>query len=100
MSSPRRVEEAFNSTSRFAHLKSIKTAVAGRLVFLRFKSYTGDAMGMNMLSKGTERVLELLKTEFPDMEVLRYHAIRVSSSSFFRGRRPSYPSDRTIFFYT
>lgn len=47
----RLVEEAFNSTSRFARLKSIQTAVAGRLMFIRFKASTGDAMGMNMLSK-------------------------------------------------
>ena len=45
------VAESFNSTSRFARLKSLQTAVAGRLVYIRFKASTGDAMGMNMLSK-------------------------------------------------
>jgi hydroxymethylglutaryl-CoA reductase (NADPH) len=45
------VEEEFNSTSRFARLKSVQTSVAGRLLFIRFKASTGDAMGMNMLSK-------------------------------------------------
>ena len=45
------VAESFNSTSRFARLKSLQTAVAGRLVYVRFKATTGDAMGMNMLSK-------------------------------------------------
>ncbi len=45
------VEEVFNSTSRFARLRKLQTAVAGRLLFIRFKARTGDAMGMNMLSK-------------------------------------------------
>ena len=36
---------------RFTELRSVKCAVAGRLLFLRFRATTGDAMGMNMVSK-------------------------------------------------
>lgn len=48
------IKKAFNSTSRFARLQHIKTAIAGTLLFIRFKTTTGDAMGMNMISKGVE----------------------------------------------
>jgi hydroxymethylglutaryl-CoA reductase (NADPH) len=46
-----RIRHSFNSTSRFAQLQSVKCCVAGRLLYVRFRSTTGDAMGMNMLSK-------------------------------------------------
>ncbi|KAJ7689515.1 hydroxymethylglutaryl-coenzyme A reductase-domain-containing protein [Mycena olivaceomarginata] len=61
---------AFESTSRFAKLTGLKTAMAGRTLFVRFATATGDAMGMNMISKGTERALEVMQNEFPEMVVL------------------------------
>jgi len=45
------LKESFNSTSRFARLSKIHIRVAGRHLFIRFVATTGDAMGMNMLSK-------------------------------------------------
>ncbi|XP_014834540.1 PREDICTED: 3-hydroxy-3-methylglutaryl-coenzyme A reductase-like isoform X1 [Poecilia mexicana] len=64
------VKEAFDETSRFARLEKLLACVAGRNLYIRFQSQTGDAMGMNMLSKGTEQALSRLKQHFPDMEVL------------------------------
>jgi hydroxymethylglutaryl-CoA reductase (NADPH) len=64
------LKNAFESTSRFAKLVSLKTALAGRTLFVRFATRTGDAMGMNMISKGTEKALEVMRLYFPTMSVL------------------------------
>lgn len=64
------LKEAFESTSRFAKLQKLKAAMAGRTLFVRFATTTGDAMGMNMISKGTEKALEAMNKYFPEMVVL------------------------------
>ncbi|KAG1759153.1 hydroxymethylglutaryl-coenzyme A reductase-domain-containing protein [Suillus occidentalis] len=64
------IREAFESTSRFAKLQRLKTAMAGRTLFVRFATRTGDAMGMNMISKGTEKALEVVQKHFPEMITL------------------------------
>lgn len=64
------VASAFNSTSRFARLANLKVNVAGRYVYIRFRSTTGDAMGMNMISKGVEKALALMADHFTDLDVL------------------------------
>ncbi|XP_030450564.1 3-hydroxy-3-methylglutaryl-coenzyme A reductase 1-like [Syzygium oleosum] len=60
----------FNRSSRFARLQNIKCAIAGKNLFMRFSCSTGDAMGMNMVSKGVQNVLDFLQNDFPDMDVL------------------------------
>ncbi|XP_040915497.1 3-hydroxy-3-methylglutaryl-coenzyme A reductase-like isoform X2 [Toxotes jaculatrix] len=64
------IKEAFDQTSRFARLEKLLVSVAGRNLYIRFQSQTGDAMGMNMLSKGTEQALHRLQQQYPDVEVL------------------------------
>jgi hydroxymethylglutaryl-CoA reductase (NADPH) len=64
------LRDAFNSTSRFARLQRLECAIAGRTLYVRFATSTGDAMGMNMISKGTEKALERLQAQFPEMDVL------------------------------
>ncbi|XP_045141109.1 3-hydroxy-3-methylglutaryl-Coenzyme A reductase isoform X2 [Echinops telfairi] len=64
------MKEAFDSTSRFARLQKIHTSLAGRNLYVRFQSRTGDAMGMNMISKGTEKALSKLRELYPDLQVL------------------------------
>lgn len=66
------MREAFNSTSRFARLSSMRTAIAGTYLYIRFKTTTGDAMGMNMISKGVEKALHVMANEsgFGDMCII------------------------------
>ncbi|KAI1765637.1 3-hydroxy-3-methylglutaryl-CoA reductase [Hypoxylon sp. FL1150] len=66
------MKKAFDSTSRFARLQSMKPAIAGTNVYIRFKATTGDAMGMNMISKGVEHALSVMMNEagFEDMNIV------------------------------
>ncbi|KAM0055197.1 putative hydroxymethylglutaryl-CoA reductase (NADPH) [Helianthus debilis subsp. tardiflorus] len=60
----------FNKSSRFGRLQSVRCAIAGKNLYVRFCCATGDAMGMNMVSKGVQNVLDFLQTDFPDMNVM------------------------------
>lgn len=66
------MKNAFNSTSRFARLQGTKTAIAGTNLYIRFTANTGDAMGMNMISKGVEKALSYMSEEagFADMQII------------------------------
>jgi len=54
------IKDAFQSTTRFGKLLKVTPYPAGRLLFLRFSASTGDAMGMNMVSKGDNWDLALV----------------------------------------
>ncbi|SPO35849.1 probable 3-hydroxy-3-methylglutaryl-coenzyme A reductase [Pseudozyma flocculosa] len=65
------IKAAFDSTSRFARLSSLRCVLAGRTLYVRFATATGDAMGMNMISKGVEKALGMMQEDhFPEMRVL------------------------------
>lgn len=66
------VKKAFDSTSRFGRLQRVTTKLAGSSLYLRFKATTGDAMGMNMISKGVQEALTVLTRDcgFSDMNII------------------------------
>ena len=53
---------------RFLTLLRITPFPVGRNLYLRFVYDTSDAMGMNMVTFGTDQALELLESEFPFIE--------------------------------
>ena len=66
------MQNSFNSTSRFARLLHIQTALAGDLLFIKFRSTAGDATGANMINKGIAYALGQMIENFGwyDMEIL------------------------------
>lgn len=64
------VRDAFESTTSFGKLQSVRCVLAGRKVHMRFVASTGDAMGMNMMTKGCDKALSALREHFPTMRVL------------------------------
>jgi hydroxymethylglutaryl-CoA reductase (NADPH) len=62
--------EKFNSTTRYGKLLKIEPHLHGNDVFLRCQATTGDAMGMNMVTKGCQEVILHLLEQFPDARFL------------------------------
>ncbi|TKR82594.1 hypothetical protein L596_016291 [Steinernema carpocapsae] len=76
-------KKEFETTTRFGKLVKIEAVSDCTDVILRFCATTGDAMGMNIVTKGVEHVLDYLKVKFPDMDV-------VVSSNFCTDKKTSH----------
>mmetsp|Transcript_1132 Transcript_1132/g.2545 ORF Transcript_1132/g.2545 Transcript_1132/m.2545 type:complete len:629 (-) Transcript_1132:390-2276(-) len=64
------LKKAFESTTSFGKLQECNPTVAGKNVYLRLVCFSGDAMGMNMVSKGSLAVIERLQKEFPSCQLI------------------------------
>jgi len=64
------LKQAFESTTSFGKLIKCDPTVAGKNVYLRLTCFSGDAMGMNMVSKGSLAVIELLQEAFPSLTLV------------------------------
>ncbi|RAK98802.1 hmg-CoA reductase [Aspergillus ibericus CBS 121593] len=94
--------ETFNSTSRFARLQTLTVSQAGTYLYIRFRTTTGDAMGMNMISKGVEKALQAMTANgFPDMNTItlsgNFCADKKSAAvNWIEGRGKSVIAEATI----
>ena len=65
---PRRMSELQDvtaTTSRFARLQELHTQLVGRLLFIRFSFFTGDASGHNMATKAADALMTWLLAAYP-----------------------------------
>jgi hydroxymethylglutaryl-CoA reductase (NADPH) len=65
-----KLKDAFQSTTNFGRLVSADATVAGRNIFVRFVCFAGDAMGMNMVSKGTLAAVAALQEAFKEAQLV------------------------------
>lgn len=65
-----RLQKAFRSNSKHTELIDYTMCSSGRDLHIRFEARTGDAMGMNMCSKGAELALKEMQRKFPTMQIL------------------------------
>eukprot|EP00574_Skeletonema_japonicum_P006915 CAMPEP_0201722740 /NCGR_PEP_ID=MMETSP0593-20130828/6996_1 /ASSEMBLY_ACC=CAM_ASM_000672 /TAXON_ID=267983 /ORGANISM="Skeletonema japonicum, Strain CCMP2506" /LENGTH=622 /DNA_ID=CAMNT_0048213721 /DNA_START=131 /DNA_END=1999 /DNA_ORIENTATION=+ len=65
-----KLKEVFESTTSFGKLLEARPSVAGKNVYIRLRCFAGDAMGMNMISKGSLAVIECLRQVFPNLSLV------------------------------
>lgn len=96
-----KLRTAFESTTSFGKLLSVAPTVAGRNVYLRLVCFSGDAMGMNMVSKGSLAVVECLAKYFPDLKLLALSGNmctdkKAAATNWLEGRGKSVVVEATV----
>mmetsp|Transcript_59787 Transcript_59787/g.177185 ORF Transcript_59787/g.177185 Transcript_59787/m.177185 type:complete len:462 (-) Transcript_59787:268-1653(-) len=95
------LKEAFESTTNFGKLLSANPTVAGRNVYIRLRCFSGDAMGMNMVSKGSLAAIDLLRKEFPSLVLVALSGNmctdkKAAATNWIEGRGKSVVVEATI----
>lgn len=62
------IREHAEATTRVGKLRDIEQYAASRFLFLRFNYTTGDAAGMNMVSKATKAACDWIAATHPDVD--------------------------------
>ncbi|NYZ79240.1 hydroxymethylglutaryl-CoA reductase (NADPH) [Candidatus Micrarchaeota archaeon] len=86
---------------KFLKLKEVQPFISGRHIFLRFVCDTSDAMGMNMITIGLEKVIEFIEKENKGVECLALSGNmctdkKPSAVNFILGRGRSVSADVVI----
>jgi hydroxymethylglutaryl-CoA reductase (NADPH) len=63
------LEESFNSTSNYGKLESIIVKQVSRDLYIRISCKSGEAMGMNIITKGSLRLLDTIIKNFNYMNI-------------------------------
>jgi len=96
-----KLKYAFENTTSFGKLLSAEPTVAGRNVYIRLVCFSGDAMGMNIVSKGSIAVISLLKDVFPTLKLVALSGNmcsdkKASAINWINGRGKSVVTEATI----
>ncbi|KAF7684750.1 3-hydroxy-3-methylglutaryl-coenzyme A reductase [Astathelohania contejeani] len=81
-----------NSTSRFLKIKEIKAKqILSKTVFIKVSAYTGDAMGMNMITKACNKIAHRIMEMYPGSRLVCISANtctdkKWSAENFVNGR--------------
>ena len=64
------LKKEFKKTTQYGELKNIQLIYNGTKIHLRISALTGDAMGMNIISKGSEKIVYTLLDKFPEFKII------------------------------
>jgi hydroxymethylglutaryl-CoA reductase (NADPH) len=95
------LKAVFESTTSFGKLTNCQPTVAGRNIYLRLICFSGDAMGMNMVSKGSLAVVEFLSRRFPSLKLVALSGNmctdkKAAATNWIEGRGKSVVVEATI----
>lgn len=64
------LQNEFKKSTSHGYLKSIYTVSEDRNIHIRLQCFTGDAMGMNMATKGSKYITDYLVNKFPGLKLI------------------------------